>query len=135
MPGESACDKAKGKSVPVIPSVDRILRSTEMQDVVVAHGRKATTFIVREIVADFRNRVLSGKETVVDFRSFKIAERAAKRLSELAAPSLKPVLNLTGTVLHTNLGRAPLPSEAIEAIREVASCASNLEYNLSQGRR
>ena len=135
MPSESACDKAKETSVPVIPSVDRILRSTEMQDVVVAHGRKATTFIVREIIADFRNRVLSGKETVVDFRSFKIAERAAKRLSELAAPSLKPVLNLTGTVLHTNLGRAPLPSEAIEAIKQVASGTSNLEYNLSQGRR
>ena len=118
-----------------IPSVDRILCSTEMRNVIVTHGRKATTLVVREIFTDLRNNILNGKEVLADFGNLSIADRAEKRLCELASTSLKPVLNLTGTVLHTNLGRAPLPSEAIEAISQVASGASNLEYSLTKGRR
>ena len=59
----------------------------------------------------------------------------AARLEADLSPSLKPVFNLTGTVLHTNLGRAPLPEEAIDAIAAVSRGASNLEYNLATGKR
>ena len=135
MPDDSECDKFNTKSVAGIPSVDIILRSKEIQDLIIVHGRKLTTLVVREIVTDFRNKVLRGKEAFTDVRVINIAKDVAKRLCELASPSLKPVLNLTGTVLHTNLGRAPLPQEAIEAMAQVASGASNLEYNLTQGRR
>ena len=57
------------------------------------------------------------------------------RVSASAQPRLRPVFNLTGTVLHTNLGRAPLPAQALHAIQRVASGATNLEYDLKRGQR
>jgi L-seryl-tRNA(Ser) seleniumtransferase len=64
-----------------------------------------------------------------------IVNRVSARLSDEARPSLRQVINLTGTVLHTNLGRAPLPPEAIEAVALAARGASNLEYDLGTGKR
>ena len=64
-----------------------------------------------------------------------ILAEVAARIEADFAPSLKPVFNLTGTVLHTNLGRAPLPQEAIDAMALVAGGASNLEYDLASGKR
>lgn len=65
----------------------------------------------------------------------QIIARVAERLLERAQPTLRPVFNLTGTVLHTNLGRAVLPEEAIEAMIAVARSPASLEYELEGGRR
>jgi L-seryl-tRNA(Ser) seleniumtransferase len=64
-----------------------------------------------------------------------LAAAVASRAAALAAPSLRPVINATGVVLHTNLGRAPLPAAAIERVAAVAAGYSNLEYDLEAGRR
>ena len=64
-----------------------------------------------------------------------LAAAVAKRAAALAAPSLRPVINATGVVLHTNLGRAPLPPAAVERVAAVAAGYSNLEYDLETGRR
>jgi L-seryl-tRNA(Ser) seleniumtransferase len=64
-----------------------------------------------------------------------LAAAVARRAERLAAPSLRPVINATGVVLHTNLGRAPLPAAAVERVVAVAAGYSNLEYDLEAGRR
>src|SRR5262249_7333494 len=65
----------------------------------------------------------------------EIERRLEARAARCAQPSLSRVINSTGVIIHTNLGRAPLPSEAIEAVSDVAAHYSNLEYDLSQGER
>src|SRR5690606_30582235 len=62
-------------------------------------------------------------------------ERVRARLESKRRPSLRPVINATGVVLHTNLGRAPLPTAALEAIRRIAAGYANLEYDLAAGDR
>jgi L-seryl-tRNA(Ser) seleniumtransferase len=84
---------------------------------------------IREVLQELRKATHSGLSTD------QILVRVAERLQNEAQPSLRPVFNLTGTVLHTNLGRAPLPEEAIEAMAAVARAAANLEYDLEDGKR
>ena len=116
-------------SLAALPSVDRLLQRRESEALIARHGRPAVTEAIRLTLGDMRAaRVPEANESV-------ILERVAERLESEARPSLRPVLNLTGTVLHTNLGRAQLPEEAIEAMAAAARNAVNLEYDLESGKR
>lgn len=110
------------------PSVDGVLRWPAVDVLIAVHGRALVTESVRDELAARRACGDIGSDT-------DIAAGVAARTLALVAPSLRKVFNLTGTVLHTNLGRAPLPPEAIEAMVQVASGASNLEYDLDSGKR
>jgi L-seryl-tRNA(Ser) seleniumtransferase len=111
-----------------LPSVDALLRAAGTAALLACYGRAPVTRSIREVLAGLRaaHRVLD--ETA-------ILARVAEHLQEAARPTLRPVFNLTGTVLHTNLGRALLPEEAIEAMAAVARSAANLEYDLEAGKR
>jgi len=116
-------------SLASLPSVDRVLQQRETGSLIASYGRPAVTDAIRAVLAEMRT---TGS---FDAAESAILERASARLAHEARPTLRPVFNLTGTVLHTNLGRAPLPEEAIEAVQVVARGAASLEYDLEQGRR
>ncbi|MEE8516843.1 MAG: L-seryl-tRNA(Sec) selenium transferase [Alphaproteobacteria bacterium] len=119
-----------------LPSVDRLLGSPIAAGLIGKFGRPLVTDAVREVLAELRGDMeANGGALVTAALEDDIIERVSVRLAKSAEPSLRAVFNLTGTVIHTNLGRAPLPSEAIEAVADVARGASNLEYDLKGGRR
>jgi L-seryl-tRNA(Ser) seleniumtransferase len=113
-----------------LPSVDRVLQHDATTPLVDQHGRAAVTDAIRSVLAELR-----AARTPELGAPVAILERVAERLEWDARPSLRPVFNLTGTVLHTNLGRAQLPAEAIEAMSIAARHPVNLEYDLATGKR
>ncbi|MFT5180299.1 MAG: L-seryl-tRNA(Ser) seleniumtransferase, partial [Alphaproteobacteria bacterium] len=122
-----------------LPSVDRLLRTGPLIALIEAHGRQPTTNAVRAVLAGMRAALASAEsdtETAsVTASETDIAALVSARLVSAEAPTLKRVFNLTGTVLHTNLGRAPLAAEAITAMTDAARGASNLEFDLATGQR
>ncbi len=129
-----------------LPSVDRLLAGPEAMRLIAEHGRPLVTEAVRQALAQLRGDMAktseaangqapNGKTARGQALEDLIFEGVKAELEKLAEPSLRPVFNLTGTVIHTNLGRAPLPTVAIEAVANAARGASNLEYDLARGRR
>jgi L-seryl-tRNA(Ser) seleniumtransferase len=110
-----------------LPSVDRLLLEPEIRDLLQAAPRIAVVDAVREAIAAARTRRAGPPDSwAADVR---------ERLSDRARPSLRPVLNATGVVLHTNLGRAPLAHAAVAAMAAVAAGYTNLEFDLDTGTR
>lgn len=118
-----------------IPGVDRLLASPECRPLLDAHPADRVSAHLRDAVAHVRERVTLGDvpETVEDASLY--VDMAAEALLAEEAPSLRPVLNATGVVLHTNLGRAPLARSALDAAARVGAGYSNLEFDLESGRR
>lgn len=121
-------------ATPRLPSVDRLLSSESGQRLIARHGRQHVTNTLRQILSALRKEALANPSSTIADEDGILAE-TRDHLESAAAGSLKAVINLTGTVLHTNLGRAPLPAEAIEGMQRVASGASNLEFDLVRGIR
>jgi len=126
-------DERTAKSTPKafrkLPSVDEVLRTTIAIAAVERFGRNMTVDAVRAALADAR----AGGEASDDAEAF--AHAALARLEDEAQPNLKPVFNLTGTVLHTNLGRALIAEAAVEAATVAMRNAVALEFDLGGGRR
>ena len=123
---------APGKPLPArLPSVDRLLRHASSAALASAFGRVPLTDAIRSVLGGLRSDVHVAAQADDD----GIMQSVAALLGRNAVPSLRPVFNLTGTVLHTNLGRALLPAEAIAEVVRVAEGASNLEYDLDRGAR
>ena len=114
-----------------LPSVDRLLAEDSIVALIHRHGRPLVLEAARGALDEARTTVVAGGG--IDRAELEAA--VAARARTIAAPSLIPLFNLTGTVLHTNLGRAPLPEDAIAAMTAVARGASNLEFDIATGRR
>lgn len=119
-----------------VPSVDRILGLPGIEAAIAEFGRNLVLQAVRDELAELRAALSTDGATALSRADDDvIVENVGAQLAALTAPRLRPVFNLTGTVLHTNLGRAPLPPEALAAMTAVAAGASNLEYDLEAGKR
>ena len=115
-----------------LPSVDQLLQdATHLID---TYGRPLTLDALRRTLDETRARFKTDLQTVMPTTDL-ILTHAESHLSAWTAPTLFPVINATGVILHTNLGRAPLSKATIQAMNNVASNYSNLEYDLSKGRR
>jgi L-seryl-tRNA(Ser) seleniumtransferase len=117
--------------------VDRVLAWPGLADALAVHGRHLVLSAVRAELAAQRNRMAeaaaAAAPTVPDAAT--LLAGISHRIQAAVQPTLRPVFNLTGTVLHTNLGRAPLPQQALDAITAVACGAANLEFDLAAGAR
>jgi L-seryl-tRNA(Ser) seleniumtransferase len=111
-----------------LPAVDRVLRSEDAAPLIARYGRPLVVEAVRIALAE-RRRWRAAASTA------SIIEQSAASLARDMRPSQRRVFNLTGTVLHTNLGRAPLPEEAIAAAAEAMRHPTTLEYEIDTGKR
>jgi L-seryl-tRNA(Ser) seleniumtransferase len=121
-----------------IPSIDDLLQRPALSRAAAAHGSSLVTAAARRAADALREALRAGSGDLpgsVDALPAWIETRALADIGARLAPSLRPVINATGVLLHTNLGRAPLADEAIAAITRVAAGYSNLEYDLAQGSR
>ena len=111
-----------------VPPVHSLLELPVVLDLIAEYGKPLVTDAVRMALAELRDLLAKkGEAALTETDEASVIARVKGRLSGLTEASLRPVFNLTGTVLHTNLGRAPLPDEAIQAVIAVAGGASNLE--------
>ncbi len=119
-----------------IPSVDELLAQPRLAALKQRVDRELLVEITRTVLADLRGRIAGeGTAAVTALDSSALEERIASMVEGVLASSLEPVINATGVILHTNLGRAPLSGAAVEEIRHSATSYSNLEYDLETGAR
>jgi L-seryl-tRNA(Ser) seleniumtransferase len=116
-----------------IPAVNEILEDPALVSLAGDHTQEALSEAVRMELAALRATIRDGQSAAIDPAS--IAARAAERVRDLARPKLRPVINATGIVLHTNLGRAPLADAAARAAYDAAAGYLNLELDLQTGKR
>ena len=125
--------KPRNEQLRSLPSVDRVLSEPALTDVLDQWPRPQVVEAVRSELDVARAILNNGAETT--FAPSDIAELAERALSERLRPSLRRVINATGVVIHTNLGRAPVSDAAAAAMSQAASGYSNLEFNLGAGTR
>jgi L-seryl-tRNA(Ser) seleniumtransferase len=119
-----------------LPSVDRVLKDPALAALIEEYGRPAVVAALRDEVDRLRATLTErGREALQETRLEHIAARLSARLRSASLASLKPVFNLTGILLHSNLGRASLPEAAVQAICLAACKPVNLEFDLGSGRR
>lgn len=116
-----------------IPSVDKFINMQETQPLVRQFGRAQVLNAIQGVLTDIRREAAAGKP--VDLSENSLVKMVTNVLETRMNPSLARVINASGVILHTNLGRAPLSRSALEAINETASGYSNLEYDLEHGAR
>ncbi len=122
----------KNQALRDLPSVNDVLHLSEIQGLVDEYGREPVKRSVREAIDRARSTALKGGEVP---NAAGIASSAIQWLRELTTQTLMPVVNATGVVLHTNLGRAPLGREVIDEIARIASGYSSLEFDPKSARR
>src|SRR5947209_5075077 len=120
-----------------LPSVDELLRTPAMADLISREGPAAVTESARAVLSRLREEIGTAlvDDESLDLALSGIPSAIERELQQALRYSLRTVINATGVILHTNLGRAPLSHAAIDHIREIATTYSNLEFDLETGER
>ena len=118
-----------------LPSVDRLVHWPSVAPLLADYGRTAVLAATRDLLDTLRQSTPQPEANPSPFTEAALSAQLAERLARCHAARLKRVFNLTGTVLHTNLGRAPLPEAAVEAVVMAARFPCALEYDLASGGR
>ncbi|HZS43967.1 MAG TPA: L-seryl-tRNA(Sec) selenium transferase [Blastocatellia bacterium] len=119
----------------LIPSIDKLLDIPAIRDLTVQSSHSFVRDALRTVVDDLRKEMQSNSVSYNGEIAAEIQKRLQQRIHDARQSKLRPAINATGVVIHTNLGRAPLAVEAIKSMTEIAGRYSNLEYDLSTGRR
>ncbi len=115
-----------------LPSVEQLLQTRQAAEMIACYGRPLTLEAVRLVLTELRSR-FTENDTLPQRQG--ILSLAQEHLSTWVAPSLVAVINASGVILHTNLGRAPVSQAALQAVESVGRGYSNLEYDLEKGER
>ncbi|GBD35611.1 L-seryl-tRNA(Sec) selenium transferase [bacterium HR36] len=118
-----------------LPAVHEVLNWPEVQTLLNAHAAELVTEVVRQEIAELRQRIRRGETPDWDAERQRLPQRIRQRLQQADRPWLRPVINATGILLHTNLGRAPLAESAVQAVCQAARGYVNLEMDLESGER
>ena len=120
-----------------LPAVDEVLRFPQLAALLSSEGQTAVADAVRAVLARLRQEISARRldESGLDAALSAIAGTVQRQLGEELRYSLRPVINATGVILHTNLGRAPLAARALEHVAETAGAYSNLEFDLAAAER
>jgi len=132
--GESVVHGSKARPQD-LPSIDKLLRLPAVQMLIATHGHTLVAAQARMLLDDVRVRVLKEEVTVSDLQPEVLALNLASVIDKRLVPRMQRVINLTGTVIHTNLGRSVLPESAIRHLTTMMEGPNNLEYDLISGGR
>jgi len=117
-----------------LPSVEQLLQTQLAAELIAKYGRRLTLQAIRSTLDEVRRRVSKSGETTLPDREILLTQ-AASLLHIWTAPTLLSVINASGVILHTNLGRAPLSTAAIQSMDDISRGYSNLEFDLETGKR
>ncbi len=119
-----------------IPSVDELLTQPRLAALSKRADRNLVVEVARAVLADLRARIAGDSNwTPLGLSAASVEELIGNEVERILSRSLQPVINATGVILHTNLGRAPLPESIVEEFRRSSTQYSNLEYDLEAGAR
>ncbi|UCF57832.1 MAG: L-seryl-tRNA(Sec) selenium transferase [Deltaproteobacteria bacterium] len=130
-------DKDKQELFRKIPAVDRLLDDPRLIEISSKYPRSLILKAVHQVLDEIRKRIATGDgfEDPSELSTELVLDRVVKRIGLLAQSSLRSVINATGVVIHTNLGRSILAESVLRRFRPLSGGYSNLEYNLDQGKR
>jgi len=126
---------ASGRLFRLLPKVDRVLEAPEIEPLLATHSRKLVLEALREELEELRERAADGSLTADDVEITALRSRLDERLTERLRPYYRRVINATGILLHTGLGRAPLARAAVDELARTQGRAQRVEVRLGNGRR
>jgi L-seryl-tRNA(Ser) seleniumtransferase len=130
---QNGSEPAAGSLLRQIPAVDELLNRQRLRELEGRVGHRLVVEVTRKVLQSLREKISSGR--LADFSAEWAEERIIEEAEAETGFSLQPVINATGVILHTNLGRAPLAPEALAHLVQAAAGYSNLEYDLERGER